>query len=190
MASLIGAGNHGQDLCVIWDRVHPDNPLTVYDDDPETGNLAPPDDLTGRILIGVNDSHLRRNIAERYPHLRGCHPLVDPTAMIGPNVSLGRGSVVACNASLMHSVTLGNHSHVNYQASMTRCIVGDYSTISPGAVICGNVMIGEECTIGASATICERTSIGHGVVIGAGAIVPPYSVIPDGERVIGVWKNA
>ena len=189
MASLIGAGNHGRDLNVIWTRVHPDNPLDVYDDDPDTGNPTPPDDLTGRILIGNNDPSVRRDIAERYNHLRGTHPLVDPTATIGPNVRLSRGTVVAPNAVLLHSVTLKCHVHVNYAASMTRCFIGAYSTVSPGAVICGNVRIGREGVIGANSTICERSTIGDRVVIGAGAVVPPYSLVPDDTTVIGVWRG-
>ena len=190
MASLIGYGNHGKDLRVIWDRVHPDNPIQVLDDDPETGNPTPPDDLTGRILIGNNDPSVRRYIAERYSHLRGTHPLVDPTAFVGPDVKLSRGTVVAPGAVLLHSVTLKCHSHVNYAATMTRCIVGAYSTVSPGATICGNVRIGKECVIGAGAVVCERSNIGDRVMVGAGAIIPPYSLVPDDTVVKGVWKDA
>lgn len=190
MANLLCAsGNHASDLGVIWSRAHPDNPLITWDDDPETGNPMPPDDLTGRILIGNNSPAVRRFIAERYAHLRGTHPLVDPDAIVGPDVTLSRGTVVAPGAILLHAVTLKCHVHVNYAVSMTRCYVGAYSTISPGATICGNVRIGKECVIGAGAVICERTNIGDRVIVGAGAIVPPYSVVPDGTVVKGVWKN-
>ena len=92
-------------------------------------------------------------------------------------------------ASLLHSVTLGDHVHVNTMAQMVRTNVDDFTTISPGAHICGNVEIGEACAIGAGATICERVKIGDFVTVGAGAVVPPYSIIPNGKTVIGVWKN-
>lgn len=190
MANLLCAsGNHAADLGVIWSRVHPDNPLIPYDDDPDTGNPTPPDYLTGRILIGNNDPSVRRYVAERYAHLRGTHPLVDPAACVGPDVKLSRGVVVAPGATLLHSVTLKCHVHVNYQASMTRCLIGAYSTVSPAATICGNVKIGKECVVGAGSTICERSTIGDRVIIGAGAIIPPHSLVPDDSRVIGVWKG-
>lgn len=191
MANLLCAsGNHSSDLRVIWDRVHPENPLLLWDDDPETGNPTPPDDLTGRILIGNNDGSVRRYIAERYAHLRGTHPLVDPAAFIGPDVKLSRGVVIAPGAVLLHSVTLKCHTHVNYGATMTRCHVGAYTTISPGATLCGNVRIGKECLVGAGSTVCERSTIGDRVRIGAGAVVPPWSLVPDDAVVKGVWKDA
>ena len=188
MASLIGYGNHGRDVETIWLRADR-RLLAIYDDDPGSGMYPPPVDLKGRIVVGVNDPSLRRRIAERYPTLRGIHPLVDPSAIIGIDVHLGKGVVIAPFALLLRSVTLSDHVHVNYMASMTRCHVGAYSSVSPGAVICGNVEIGEECTIGANATVCERSTIGNLVTIGAGAIVPPWSVVPDNTIVTGVWKE-
>ena len=188
MASLIAYGNHGKDIEAIWFRARRDKPLTIYDDDPtRTTELL--DFITGKILISVNDPTIRHQIADRFRHLRGTSPLIDPSVIRGTDIEMGRGVVVAPGAVLLRSVTLGDHVHVNYLASMTRCDIGDYSTISPAAVICGNVTIGEDCYIGANATICERSTIGNRVTVGAGAVVLPWSIVPDNTRVIGVWKN-
>jgi acetyltransferase-like isoleucine patch superfamily enzyme len=182
---LVGFGNHGSDIKAIADRCGV--ALRIYDDG---GIAAPltPSRFDGRLIVGVNNSSERRRIAERHGN-HGARPLVDPAATIGASVNLGLGVVVAPSAVLLYSVTLGNHTHINYSASMTRCTVGDYCTIAPGAVICGNVEIGDECMIGASATICERSRIGMRTVIAAGAIVPPHSVVPNDTTVIGVWKS-
>lgn len=188
MAILLGYGNHGRDCEAIWLRADR-RMLLIYDDDPNTGMYAPPEDLKGRILIGINDPRDRQRMATRYGHLRGTHPLVDPSAVVGANVHLGKGVVIAPFTSLLHSVTLRDHVHVNYHVGMTRCTVGAYTTIAPGAVICGNVDIGEACLIGANASICERSKIGNNVTVGAGAIVPPWSVVPDNTTIIGVWKG-
>ncbi len=185
---VIGGGNHFRDIEAIAHR-NGITRITVFDDSADTGWSAPPDDIHGPLVIGVNDSAARRNIAHRFPHLLGAAPLIDPSALIGVNVHCGHGSVVGPMTSLLHSVTLGNHVHVNSCVNIVRATVGDFSTISPGATIAGNVEIGEVCTVGANATVCERTKIGNEVVIGAGAIVPPYSVIPSGITVTGVWKN-
>ena len=189
MVSLIGYGNHGKDIEAIFLRAYKsDKRLTIYDDDPtRTTELL--DFITGKILIGVNDPTIRHQIADRFSRLRGASPLIDPSVIRGIDVELGRGVVVAPGAVLLRSVILGNHCHVNYLASMTRCTIGDYSTISPAATICGNVTIGEDCYVGANSTICERSTIGNHVTVGAGAVVLPWSIVPDNTRVVGVWKN-
>jgi NDP-sugar pyrophosphorylase family protein len=184
---IVGGGNHCRDIQEIAHRLGLHS-LTVYDDDSDTGWPIPGDFLHGPLLIGVNDSDSRREIAKRFSYLRGAAPLIDPSAILGRDVHCGRGTVIAPMVSLLHSVTLGDHVHVNTLAQMVRTNVGDFSTISPGAAICGNVEIGEACTIGANATVCERVTIGNDVLVAAGAIVPPYSIVPDKTRVLGVFK--
>ena len=187
MVALIGAGAHGTDCAVIYSRVHGTDSLEIFDDDPSSGFPAPPDGLNSPLILGMYVPVERRKLAAKY-ELPGADPLVDPSVVMGPKVVLGLGVVVAPHATLLHSVTLGEHTHVNYMAGLTRCTVGDFTTISPGATICGGVYIGNDCFIGANSTICDRVSIGHNVIIAAGAIVPPESRIPDGTKVIGVWK--
>ena len=184
MVILIGNGSHASDIAVIYERVYGHKILMVENE------TEVPSTTAFKVLLGINSAQVRRNVAWRLPgYLRGAKPLVDPAAIVGPRSDLGRGSVVAPNACLLHSVTLGEHVHVNYHASMTRCIIGDFTTVAPGATICGDVTVGEACLIGAGATICDRVAIGNNVVIAAGAIVPPLSEVPDGAKIIGVWKS-
>ena len=119
----------------------------------------------------------------------GYYPLIDPSVVIGINIELGKGSVVAPLSCLLRDVRIGKHTHINYNVGMTRCVIDDFTTVCPGAVICGDVTIGKRCLIGANATICDRTIIGDDVTIAAGAIVPPLSNIPDETKVIGVWHK-
>lgn len=185
--TIIGAGNHSRDIQAIAARC---GILTIrlYDDIPQTGVSKPPIGFDDPAIVGVNDSVLRKSIANRL-RIVGFRPLIDPSAVIGTDARIGVGVVIAPLVSLLTDVELGDHVHVNYQASMTRCKVAPFSTISPGAVICGNVEIGECTTIGAGAIVCERTTIGDRVIVGAGAIIPPYSVVPSDTVVKGVWKT-
>ena len=185
---IIGAGSHATDIKAIAYRNHLTT-ITEYDDNPATGSPAPPGSLSGPLIIGVNNAQERRAIALRFPHLRGAAPLIDPSAIIGPDVHCGHGTVVAPMATLLTQVHLGDHVHVNYHASMTRCTIDDYTTVSPGAVICGDVTIGQAVLVGAGSVIADRCVIGDDVIIAAGAILPPESVIPDGAKCIGVWKQ-
>lgn len=186
MLSIIGGGNHAQDIKAIATRCKIYH-VAFFDDDPTTGFMSP-DDIIDKIIIGVNDPQVRRRIALRFSHLHGTQPLVDPSAIVGEKVTLGRGVTIAPLASLLTSVVLKDHVHVNSGAQLVRTNVGAYTTICPGAIICGNVDIGEACLIGAGSVICERVTIGDNVLIGAGAVVPPRSMIPDGSKVIGVWR--
>ena len=183
---ILGIGSHAADIRAIAHRCNIHN-ITEYDDLLDC-HQTPPDCLRGPLMVGVNNPAQRREIAKRWPHVRGAAPLIDPSAIIGPDVHCGYGSVVAPMATLLTRVRLGAHVHVNYHASMTRCTIGDYTTVSPGAVICGDVTIGQAVLIGAGAVVADRCVIGDDVIIAAGAIVPPESVIPDGAKCIGVWK--
>jgi serine acetyltransferase len=192
MTALIGYGSHGKDIEAIYLRTpHYGRPLEIYDADPALGCLDPASLTSGDVILGVNDPIGRRLLAESLaPGVRAAFsPLIDPSAVIGVDIRLGGGVVIAPNASILRSVTLGPHVHANYGSSMTRCVVGAFSTLSPGATICGDVEIGEEVLIGANATVCDRVRIGNRVRVGAGAIIPPLSIIPDDATVIGVWKG-
>jgi acetyltransferase-like isoleucine patch superfamily enzyme len=49
--------------------------------------------------------------------------------------------------------------------------IGQFVTVSPGAVVCGGTELGEGSVIGAGATIIEKVTIGAGSLVGAGALV-------------------
>ena len=51
------------------------------------------------------------------------------------------------------------------------CMIGDFTHIAPGAVLCGRVEIGSEAFIGANTTIANCRRIGKGSLIGAGSVV-------------------
>jgi acetyltransferase-like isoleucine patch superfamily enzyme len=174
VVTLVGYGAHGQDIDAIAQRCGRD--LRVIDERDQNGYAV------GEVLLGVNSPHTRRAMAERYP--RAAEPLMDPSVVRGIGVSLGRGCVIAPNVVLLRHVSLGQHVHVNYGSTMTRCSIGDFTTIAPGVTICGDVEIGEAVFVGAGATICNLLKIGDGAVIAAGAVV--IHDVPAGETVRGV----
>ena len=64
------------------------------------------------------------------------------------------------------------------------CVVGAWSHIGPGAILCGNVKVGEGTFIGAGAVIRQGIHIGENCIVGAGAVV--VKNIPNGSVVAGV----
>ena len=77
-----------------------------------------------------------------------------------------------------HGVVCNTSSTIDHE-----CIIGDFSFIAPGAVLCGNVKVGRSTFIGANAVIRQGIIIGNNVIIGAGTVV--IRDIPDNSTVIG-----
>ena len=86
---------------------------------------------------------------------------------IGPDSSIGVGSLINAYSSIHHDV-----------------VIGDFVEISPGAKILGNCTIGAFSTIGTNATILPKIKIGKNVIVAAGAVV--NTDVPDNCMVAGV----
>lgn len=188
MTVLLGAKSHGRDIQAIWQRVNPNKCLAVYDDDPKM-DMKPPKHFHGRIIYGINDPQARCKAARRHGH-DAAIALVDPAAILGLNISLDGGVVIAPGVVLLRDVKIGTHSHLNYGSMATRTSIGDFVTIAPGVHIAGDVVIENRTFVGTAATICNLVHIGSDCIIAAGAIVPPHSIVPNGTTVIGVFKAA
>ena len=130
---------------------------------------------------------------------------------LSKKVSLGEGSWIAPNATVVGDVRIGVQSSVWYQCVLRgdinyieigKCtnlqdgvighlsddhplIVGDYVTVGHGAVIHA-CKIGDECLIGMNATILDGAIIGKQSIIAAGTVVPTGMVVPEGSLVAGV----
>lgn len=80
----------------------------------------------------------------------GIHPtaIIDPTATVGEDVSIGAHVVIYQNVR-----------------------IGDRTSIMPNAVIYPDVEIGENCLLHANCTIHERAKIGNNCVIHSGAVI-------------------
>lgn len=145
---IIGAGGHGRDIA------H-ETGFALADHDPSKGCPVPSE--AGQYLAGAHEPLARSAIAQKMD-AAGWHAFDDgvwihPTAVFGPDVELGE------------------HVHIGAGAFLSRCSVGAFTTISPNAVILGDVCIGKRCMIGANATVRNLRRIGDDVTVGAGAVV-------------------
>lgn len=62
-------------------------------------------------------------------------------------------------------------------------VIGEYSSLSPAAMIMGNCNVGKGCSIGVGVTTREKINIGDNVTIGAGAVV--VKDVPDNVVIAG-----
>lgn len=120
---------------------------------------------------------------------------IKPMALQAHNATLyddsdiGEGYILNPYACITADVHIGKYLHANVHTYIAHdCVLGDFVTLAPGAIVCGNVRIGSHAYIGANAVIKQGTpnkplAIGPGAVIGMGAVVTKD--VPAGAVVVG-----
>ena len=98
--------------------------------------------------------------------------LIHPAAVIGSNVSIGRGSVIMPGAIVNTGTNIGEGVIINTAASVDHdCEIGSFAHISVGSHLAGTVTVGNENFVGAGAIISNNIEMCAGCMIGAGAVV-------------------
>lgn len=138
-------------------------------------------------FIAVGDNAIRKKIYEEQKK-HNCFPIniIHPSAVIDPSVAMAlNGIMIAANVTINPLATVGIAAICNTGCVIEHeCIIGNFSHVGPGAVLCGNVKIGDETFIGAGAVIKQGVSIGNKAIIGAGAVV--VKDVADNVTVVGV----
>lgn len=124
-------------------------------------------------IVAIGNCAVRVTLGERL-RVAGI-PLgraVDPAAVIGGDVVLGEGVVVAPAAVVMTGTTLHDHVIVNTAASVDHDgVIGAGVHVAPGARLAGSVTVGDRTWIGIGSVVREGIRIGAGTMVGAGAVV-------------------
>jgi sugar O-acyltransferase (sialic acid O-acetyltransferase NeuD family) len=137
-------------------------------------------------FIGIgNNNLLRRKVYETlFPMLGEPVNAIHPSAVISPSVKMKFGHFIAANVSINALTELGMTAVCNTGSVIEHgCIIGDFTFIAPGAVLCGDVTIGENTFVGANSVIRQGVKIGKNVTIGAGTVI--VQDIPDDVKVVG-----
>ena len=137
-------------------------------------------------FIGVgNNNLLRRKIYETlFPVLGQPVNAIHPSAVISPSVKMKFGHFIAPNVSINALTELGMTAVCNTGSVIEHgCIVGDFTFIAPGAVLCGDVTIGENTFVGANSVIKQGVIVGKNVTIGAGSVI--LQNVPDNVKIVG-----
>ncbi|MGH9268764.1 MAG: NeuD/PglB/VioB family sugar acetyltransferase [Acidimicrobiales bacterium] len=149
--------------------------------------LSVDDAPTGsEFVVGIAEPSVRRRLVATLLS-RGLAPraVVHPAAVVGPETELGQGAVVLALAHISSNVQLGAHGQVNYGATIGHdALLGDFTTVLPGANIAGGVILEEDVTVGSNACILPGRRVGRGAVVGAGAVVTKD--VAGGSVVVGV----
>lgn len=139
-----------------------------------------------RLVMGVGLPRTKAAIVKRLnvpEHV--WTPVVHPSAIVGPNVTMGVGSYVGPGAVLTVNVHLGRFVTVN-----THCLIahggvlGDFASLHPDVHLSGEVAIAEGCEVGAGAVVIPGLTVGEWAVLGAGAVAVDH--LCGGRTHVGV----
>lgn len=201
---IVGAGGFGREALDVLRAMDPSGQRLVFagfvaDDEPDPAMLA----RIGAAWLGGDEAFLEHPSATHYlvgigaPDIRqrlvprfedaGLEPisLIHPTAVIGADVVMGAGAVLAAHTSVTTNIRMGGHVHIDRGVTVGHdSVIDDFVTIHPGAVVSGNVRIGTRTRMGTTSCVLPNLSVGSDVMIGAGAVVTRD--VADGLTVVGV----
>ncbi len=121
-------------------------------------------------IIAIGNNKIRRMIAGKYN--LNWTTLSHPSAIVGSNVQIGRGTVIMAGAIISPAVVIGDHCIINTAAIVEHDNrLGNYVHISPNAALGGTVHVGDNTHIGIGASIRNNIDICENCVVGAGSVV-------------------
>ena len=145
-------------------------------------------DADDRVVLALGSSQARRDVAERLRHIPAGQ-LVAPSAVIGPDVTIGEGAVICDHCTVTASAVIGRHFQCNIYSYVAHdCRIGDFVTFAPRVSCNGNIHVEDGAYIGTGAVIKQGTPdrptvIGAGAIVGMGAVVTKD--VAPGATVVG-----
>lgn len=138
------------------------------------------------ITVGsIGDTSIRKRLFALIKRIGFEVPIIiDPTAIVAQDIIVNEGVFVGKNAVVNTGVVIENCGIVNTGSIVEHdCMIGAFSHISPGAILCGEVSVGADSHIGAGAVVKQSLSVGNNVLIGAGSVV--LNDLPEGVVAYG-----
>lgn len=191
---IIGASGHGKVVADIARRNGYDQICFLDDNDalnecggyPVVGKSSRYVEYDCDMVLAIGNPRVRETIQHQLEQAGKCVPvLIHPSATIGENIQIGKGTVVAAGAVINPGTKIGRGCIINTCASVDHdCCVEDYVHVSVGAHVAGTCVIGQRTWIGAGATVSNNVTICEDCMIGAGAVV--VRTIDESGTYIGV----
>ena len=127
------------------------------------------------VILAIGNNWTRKVVYEKVsqiaPNLEFV-TTIHPSAIIGKDVRVGKGSVIMPGTIINASATVGNFCILNTNSSLGHDgQMDDFSSIASGCCTGGNLRLGRYSAISLGTNIIESISIGEHSVIGAGSLV-------------------
>ena len=158
--ALVGYGGHAKEVmaqmgvkltCFVDDNYVVDGTRPLSEFNPKEYAL----------MVAVADSRDRYDIIDRLPKETKYFTWIHPTALImDDNVEIGEGSFIGAHSILTTNIKIGRHAILNRSNHIGHdCVIGDYFSAMPGAIVSGNVTIYDIVYMGNNSSIREKLSI-------------------------------
>jgi sugar O-acyltransferase (sialic acid O-acetyltransferase NeuD family) len=170
--ALFGHGGHAREVAAQIGDV-----ITFFVDDEYSGGEARPisefDPNEYLMMVAVSESSHRSDIVGKLPKETRYFSFVHPTAIImSDDVKIGEGSFIGANSILTTNIQIGKHAILNRGNHIGHdCVIGNYFSAMPGAIVSGNVHIGNRVYLGTNSTVIEKKDLHHDIKIGANGVV-------------------
>lgn len=110
--------------------------------------------------------------------------IIHPTANILSTNKLGVGNFIGAFTTLSVNSTIGNHCVIQDHCNIGHdSIIGDYSHLYVGNIVCGINTLGKSATVFTGSVIYPKLKVGDGASIGAGSVV--MRSVKPGTTVMG-----
>jgi len=97
---------------------------------------------------------------------------IHPTTIIGSDVQIGSGNIIAGGAIIAFSTVFENHITINLNTTIGHdCLISEFVTVAPGANIGGKVKLGKGCDVGPNCTISKGVTVGDWSCLGPSTVV-------------------
>ena len=125
------------------------------------------------MMVAVADSKDRSEIVSKLPEGTKYFTFIHPTAQImSDDVIIGEGSFIGANSILTTNIQIGKHAILNRGNHIGHdCVIGNYFSAMPGAIISGNVKIHDCVYLGTNSSIKEKLIIHSLTTIGMNSCV-------------------
>jgi len=188
---VVGSGGHGREVAALIQEFLLDpgeHLLGFLDDNPAlAGTLKAGLPILGptcwiwesarplKVALGLGVSQVREAAVARikaeapnieFPVL--CHP----SALIGPRVCLGEGTLIQAGCILTCDIQVGAFSILNVGVSLSHdSVVEDFATLAPGVRLAGGAKLGRCTEIGMGTHVIQLRQVGDRTQTGALAAV-------------------
>jgi len=140
-----------------------------------------------RFILAIGNPFHRKLVTDKLTNIGGkLTSIVANSAIVGNyEVELSDGLNIMHHVMISNSVKIGQGTLINAFSSIHHdTIIGEFSEVSPHAVLLGGSSLGSFTSVGANATVLPNVSIGSNVIVGAGSVVTKD--VPDNCLVVGV----
>ncbi|HDZ15546.1 hypothetical protein LCGC14_0745670 [marine sediment metagenome] len=126
-------------------------------------------------ILAIGNNWTRKLVSERVSQIAPDLEYVitiHPSAIIGKDVRIGKGSVIMPGAIINANAIVGNFCILNTNSSLGHDgKMHDFSSIASGSCTGGNLRLGQFSAISLGSNIIESITVGEHSVIGAGSLV-------------------